>query len=160
MTQSIRDSWRNLIGDFILEFTEAEVDVVGIFEDFASDSEIDKAIKLQFKERVLAAINLLEITVSDTDLRNSVVISLNRLVALAVNVRNLIAHNPLQLSLEGVISGSEEHEIRSFRHFDRAITLEELEQNFNLLKRTRDELHNSLTFVRHRQSWKRSQSSF
>lgn len=156
MSDDIRLKWRDLIGEFILEFAEAELDVFRIFEDFGSEADIALALSKQFKARASDAITLIDRVVENSGSRTRSIRALNELIKLADEVRNLIAHNPLQMTLEGVLSGSNTHEIRSFRRFDKAITLEELESSFSQLVNWRGELFNGLSPVRHQTSWQRS----
>ncbi len=144
------EKWRNLIGDFMLEFAEVESSVLGIFEDFASDDELEKMKGLKFKPRASSAIALVANLETDTLIRTPVVHALNELIKLADNVRNLIAHNPLQMSLEGVLTGSNKYEIRSFKDCDKAISFDELLARHQDLIRFRDDLFHGTYLLRKR----------
>lgn len=148
MASAERLDWRNLIGDFILEFAEVEVEVFGIFEDLGSDSELDAAKNYLFKKRATEAITLIESRVAIDEIKRPIVRALNELIKLADEVRNLIAHNPVDFALESVLRGGNEHEIRSFRNYDKAITYEQLEARFKELQQWRDSLFHSMYRVR------------
>ncbi len=45
--------------------------------------------------------------------------------------RNLIAHNPINLSLESIFDDNLRHEIRSYKNNDKYIELEELKEIVN-----------------------------
>ncbi len=142
------EKWRNLIGDFMLEFAEVESSVLGIFEDFSSDVELEKMKAFKFKPRASNAIELVTRLEADTVIRTPIVHALNELIKLADGVRNLIAHNPLQMSLEGVLVGSNEYEIRSFKDSDKAITFDELLASYRELIHFRDELFHGTYLLR------------
>lgn len=148
MASADRQDWRNLIGDFILEFAEVEVEVFGIFEDLGSDAEFTAAKACQFKDRSIKAISLIESKVTDDRIRRPIIRALNELIKLADEVRNLIAHNPVDLALESILQGGNEHEVRSFRNFDKAITFDELQHSYNSLREWRDSLFHSMYRVR------------
>lgn len=149
--------WRDLIGDFILEFAKAEVDVFGIFEDFGSDEEMQKARDTMFKQRACKAITLVNSIENEEKIRRPVINSLNELIKLADNVRNLIAHNPLEMSLEAALSGTDDHEIRSFRNFEKVITYNDLKKYYQELVDWRGILHTATFQMRTKQSWLKSQ---
>lgn len=148
MASANRQDWRNLIGDFILEFAEVEVEVFGIFEDIGDDSEFRDAKNYLFKERAVKAISLIESNVASDEIRRPIIRALNELIKLADEVRNLIAHNPVDFALESILRGGNEHEIRSFRNHDMAITYEQLQTSYNELQQWRESLFHSMYRVR------------
>ncbi len=132
----------------MLEFAEVELEVFGIFEDLGSDEELENAKSLLFKKRATSAIDLLNRMHLKPDILKPIVRTLNELIKLGEEVRNLIAHNPLDLSLESVLAGGSEHEIRSFRNYEKVITFQELQKSYANLVSCRDSLFHSMYKVR------------
>jgi len=122
--------WRNLIGDFMLVFAEVEGELNSLLVDLTSDNEYEDIIKKQFKERQSLAKKLVKEKVSDNNLVNRVDTLLDQLLNFANNERNLIAHNPLQLSLESLFEDMSYFEIRSHKKSDKYITYEKLKQKY------------------------------
>lgn len=151
MEEEIYTKWRNLIGSFILEFAHVEVEVYGIFEDFGSDKDLADVRTLQFKGRATAAMHLIDRKFPKEDFSISAKRAINELIKLADETRNLIAHNPVEMSLESVFKDSDEYEIRSFRSYNKVITYEELEASFKDLMRWSDKLFSSTYKMRHKQ---------
>lgn len=156
MSESEYLKWRNLIGNFILEFAHVEVEVFGIFEAVGHMDDIEKAKSYQFKERATKAMDLIDREIKDSKLTTPVKRALNELIKLADSKRNLIAHNPVQLSLDGVFSGDNSHEVRSFRKFDNVLTIEDLEAGFQDLIKWRDQLFGATHQIRKYISWIKS----
>lgn len=125
--------WRNLIGDFMLVFAEVEGELNGLLADLTSNNEYEDIIKNQFKARQSKAKTLVNEKVSDTKLANRVNTLLDQLLNFAENERNLIAHNPLELSLESLFEDISYFEIRSQRKGDKYITYEKLRQKYERL---------------------------
>lgn len=150
--------WRNLIGEFILEFANVEVEIFGIFEDLGSDQDLNLARGDQFKKRASRAIDLINENIADAKIRKPAVKAINELIKLGDKVRNLIAHNPIQLSLESVLQGGYDHEIRSFRSSENVISFDELLESFKLLVKTRDDLFASTYQIRKMLAWQNEQS--
>lgn len=156
MSKSEYLKWRDLVGDFILEFANVENEVFGIFEDFGSDEDIIRAKGVQFKGRVAEAIRLIDIVETDQSVSRPIKRALNELLLLAEEVRNVVAHNPIQLSLDGVFAGTNEHEIRSFRRYEKVITFEQLQESYSELQKWRDQLFGATYRLRVKTSWARA----
>ena len=125
--------WRNLIGDFMLVFAEVEGELNGLLMDLVSKNEYEDIIKNQFKARQSKAKTLVKEKVLDTELVNRVNTLLDKLLNFAENERNLIAHNPLELSLESIFEDITYFEIRSQKKSDKYITYEKLKQKYEQL---------------------------
>lgn len=138
--------WRNLIGDFMLAFAEVEGELNNLLLDL-SFNQYDENIKNQFKERQTRARSLLEEKVSDDQLVNRINKVLDQLLNLAENERNLIAHNPLQLSLDSIFEEDTYFEIRSRRKNDKFITYEKLEEKYIKLREHSSEFESACDSV-------------
>lgn len=125
--------WRNLIGDFMLVFAEVEGELNGLLIDLAFGNGYEDIIKEQFKARQSKAKTLVKEKVSDTKLANQVNTLLDKLLNFAENERNLIAHNPLELSLESLFEDITYFEIRSQKKSDKYITYEKLKEKYEQL---------------------------
>ena len=120
--------WRNLIGEFMLVFAKVENTLNDLIVDLSSNEEYDEIVKNQFKRRVIKAKSLVQEKVTDTILLGQVNTLLDQLLNIAENERNLIAHNPLELSLESIFEDLTYLEIRSQRKSDKYISYEKLSQ--------------------------------
>lgn len=133
--------WRNLIGNFMLVFAEVEGELNDLLSDLTSVEEYKEIIKHQFKARQSKAKLLVKRKVSDDILANRANTLLDQLLNFAENERNLIAHNPLELSLESVFEDIAYFEIRSQKKSSKYITYEELERKYNQLQRCFEEFN-------------------
>ena len=113
----------------MLMFAEVEGELNMLLDDMCSSKEFDSALKEQFKERVRIARKNIDLSVTNKDIAKSINKSLDKLVNLAENVRNLIAHNPLELSLESLFEEKEYLEIRSHRRSHKFVKLNDLEKH-------------------------------
>lgn len=127
--------WRDLIGDFMLAFAKAEGELNGLIIDLTSNNECEDIIKNQFKfkARQSRAKALVNDKVSDSNLAKRVNTLLDQLLNFAENERNLIAHNPLELSLKSLFEDISYFEIRSQKNNDKYITYEKLKQKYEQL---------------------------
>ena len=125
--------WRNLIGDFMLVFAEVEGELNGLLSDLSSTEEYEDIIKSLFKARQSKAKELVKQKVSDTELVIRVNTLLDQLLNFAENERNLIAHNPLELSLDSIFEDITYFEIRSQKKSHKYITYEKLKQKYKQL---------------------------
>jgi hypothetical protein len=143
-----RERWRNLIGEFMLEFAEAEVDVLQIFADFAHPGAYETARATSFERRAKRARKVIRDKVADPLVQKIVLDQLAELVWLSGNGRNLVAHNPLEMALEYTLKGLEVGEIRSFRDSSRFLTFQKLQKYLERTRASRDQLNRALMRAR------------
>lgn len=148
--------WRNLIGDFMLEFASVEISVFGIIEDFGLDKDIQTAKENLFKFRAKLAIKIIKRKFEDKRLISAVENNLNEIMELADEVRNLIAHNPVELSIESIFSHNPIHKIRSIRDSEEVLTYEEILEEFKKLKTLHGNLFHATHKLRQLESWRRN----
>ncbi len=156
MEEDIYSKWSYLIGNFILEFAHVEVEIFGIFEDFGSKEELENARSAPFKVRANKAMSLIDREFPKEKYFKPAKRAINELIKLADGTRNLIAHNPVEMSLESVFTDTDKYEIRSFRSHEKAITFEELDCKYWELVNWRDELFSCTYKMRHKQTWERN----
>ena len=140
--------WRDLIGDFMLKFSEVEAELNIIFYDFSPSNELQDRLNVQFKQRANESMKLIEGMSVDDKLKRRLKRSINELIKLADNTRNLIAHNPLNLSLESLFEDQQYLEIRSYRKTNETVTYIDLKSRYEKLCSWSENLKNDLFTVR------------
>lgn len=133
------DEWSSLIGRFMTTFARVEFSVARALIDH-SEMTYQQFKDLEFTKRA----NKLRSYVVKMPLRHeqkrSLHNALEQLVALA-DTRNLIAHNPVDLSLESIFEDEPWLEIRSLRDQDKNITKTKLYEQLNSLNSSEAVLH-------------------
>lgn len=129
------EQWKYLIGEFMLNFAEAEVEVFTLIADHGNNDDFAKSKRIQFKERANLAITIIDRKEPNNKYKRPIIRALNELIKLGDEVRNLIAHNPVQISLESILSNDLAGEIRSYRVSEKSITFEELTNRNNELRK-------------------------
>ena len=152
MNEEEHIKWRNLIGDFMLKFSEVEAELNTLIFDFAPNDKINTWLKKQFKKRASDSLALIDTLDIDSKLKISLKRSINELIMLADNTRNLIAHNPLNLSLESLFEEQIYLEICSYRDINKTVTYTDLVSRYEKLclwseKLTNDLVHTRLTLI-------------
>lgn len=144
MTEASYTDWRNLIGDFMMEFARVE-DILDriICDAFPNEYEPLSGPGIKFKRRATHVLNNIDLVIGNNAAAKQTKRSLNELIKLADNVRNIIAHYPLELTLEQVFSESPEMEIRSSKKKEKAVTFEMLSKSQIELTRFSKELENA-----------------
>ena len=140
--------WRDLIGDFMLKFSEVEAELNTIFYDFTLPNELQAKLNKQFKQRANNSINLIEKMSIDDKLKKRLKKSINELIKLADGTRNIIAHNPLDLAFESLFEDQVYLEIRSYRNTDKTITYNDLKSRYKELCSWSENLKNDLFTTR------------
>ncbi len=140
--------WRDLIGDFMLKFSEVEAELYTIIYDFADPIELKNMLKVQFKDRVNYSIKLIDRMNIDSNLKRRLRRSINELMKLGESTRNLIAHNPLNLALESLFEERVYLEIRSYRNTNVSVTYDILKSRNKELCSWLDELKDGLSIAR------------
>ena len=128
--------WRDTIGDFMMSFARAEfiimrglIDNTNLsFEDIKEQSFKQRAQELcKFTDQITLN-NALGIDASNLE---KIIANLIRLH----NIRNLIAHNPVNLALGSVFGDKPYLEIRSLKNKNIAVTREKLAKKLNELNK-------------------------
>jgi len=148
MNEDEHIKWRDIIGDFMLKFSEVEAELNILIYDFIPSNEIQDRLNKQFKERANDSLILIDGLNINNKLKKRLKRSINELIKLADNTRNLIAHNPLNLSLESLFERQEYLEIRSYRNTDKTVTYSDLKSRYEELCLWTENLKNDLFHTR------------
>ncbi len=149
MNEEEYTKWRDLIGDFMLKFSEVEAEIYAIIYDFADPGELKNMLEsVEFKKRMNYSIKLIDGMNIDSNLKRRLRRSINELMKLAESTRNLIAHNPLNLALESLFEERVYLEIRSYRNANVSVTYNVLKLRNKELSSWLDELKEGLSVAR------------
>ena len=136
------EKWTDLIGQFIVLFAHIEFYVIDALLQF-TDAGYEKYKNQQFKKR-LSKLDTIVFKISHNKANEKRLQDVIAELKILANTRNLIAHNPFQMSLESIFNDNLSLEIRSFRDQEKVITRQELENDLKRLAKAHDTLYNEL----------------
>lgn len=137
--------WRELIGSFMMVFAEVEFEIARALMDY-SHLKYEDFRDATFSKRVNKLKNFVGSMGLPEEERVSLLSTLNAIESLAT-IRNLIAHNPVDLALESVFEEQTWLEIRSLRNQDQVIKKEDLKEKLKELTIEQESLQESLSYA-------------
>lgn len=145
MGENDYQDWRDLIGGFMMIFANIECDIARALIDY-SELSYEDFKEMSFSKRVGRLKNNVHKMGLPDDERKYLMSSLDRTLELA-KIRNLIAHNPLDLSFESIFDGPSKWEIRSVKDPSQVVDKSALEKLVNELSIQQESIYESLSYA-------------
>ena len=137
------NEWRYQIGELMVRFAEIESYVAGCLISLPEKNLFEEHKDKSFKRKCGAAKIEIEKSEIRSKTKDKLVSSINDAIELA-KTRNLVAHNPINLSLQSIFENKMRYEIVSYRNTDETISLENLKQVNIKVQACSTELGNAL----------------
>jgi len=136
--------WRYQIGELMIRFAEIESYIAGLLVCLPEENKFEKLKNEKFNKRCSVVINAAKSSSINKETIKTIVSCINQAMRLS-ETRNLIAHNPINLSLESIFDDNLRHEIRSYKNNDKYIELDELKDTVSKIQTCSNMLYEALS---------------
>jgi hypothetical protein len=135
--------WKDLIGAYMIKFAEAEYEIAMALLNLTPIT-YDNFKNISFRKRVNMFRNYIKYMRISSNNKSELHLMMDSLLELS-DTRNTIAHNPIRMSLEGILSNQQLEIISSLRNQESIVTLEDLTSKLNILVELEERLHELLS---------------